>query len=158
MFFFSCRFPCEVRVRAVPLQPCRRHGKKRKDEEPELKLKEVNPKNLSPTGVQNSPSPMQQSLDMQSMMDGLELQLQSSQVSSTVLDSPVSMYQGWNYQNASENEVQLSDERWNRAWGAPESHKKQNWLNSAQMTSQWDYSRFPSDTNVDPDSTTNQVC
>lgn len=24
-----CRFPCEVRVRATPLLPCRRHGKKR---------------------------------------------------------------------------------------------------------------------------------
>ncbi|KAL1131488.1 hypothetical protein AAG570_011105, partial [Ranatra chinensis] len=27
------RFPCEVRVRSIPLTPCRRHGKKRKDEE-----------------------------------------------------------------------------------------------------------------------------
>lgn len=27
------RFPCQVRVRTVPLPPCRRHGKKRKDEE-----------------------------------------------------------------------------------------------------------------------------
>lgn len=33
IFFF--RFPCEVRVRAVPLQPCRRHGKKRKEDEPD---------------------------------------------------------------------------------------------------------------------------
>lgn len=31
---YPCRFPCEVRVRSVPLQPCRRHGKKRgKDDE-----------------------------------------------------------------------------------------------------------------------------
>lgn len=32
-FFLRFRFPCEVRVRSVPLTPCRR--KKRKDEEPE---------------------------------------------------------------------------------------------------------------------------
>lgn len=31
--WFSIRFPCEVRVRSVPLTPCRR--KKRKDEESE---------------------------------------------------------------------------------------------------------------------------
>lgn len=37
----SCsRFPCEVRVRTVPLKPCRRHGKKRKDEEAEQPPKE----------------------------------------------------------------------------------------------------------------------
>lgn len=28
------RFPCEVRVRSTPLIPCRRHGKKRKEDEP----------------------------------------------------------------------------------------------------------------------------
>ncbi|RZF43151.1 hypothetical protein LSTR_LSTR016413, partial [Laodelphax striatellus] len=27
------KFPCEVKVRSVPLQPCRRHGKKRKEDE-----------------------------------------------------------------------------------------------------------------------------
>lgn len=38
------RYPCEVRVRSVPLQPCRRHGKKRKEDE----ANESNPNIQSP--------------------------------------------------------------------------------------------------------------
>jgi hypothetical protein len=34
-FSFNFRFPTEVRVRSTPLQPCRRHGKKRGNEKPE---------------------------------------------------------------------------------------------------------------------------
>lgn len=42
-FYYDYRFPCEVRVRSIPLTPCRR--KKRKDEELDLP-KEV----LTPVG------------------------------------------------------------------------------------------------------------
>lgn len=35
MIFYLFRYPCEVRVRSTPLQPCRRHGKKRNGKETE---------------------------------------------------------------------------------------------------------------------------
>lgn len=74
-------------MRAVPLQPCRRHGKKRKEEEPDAviatgKAKESGHKNSSP--MRGNASPMH-SLEMQSMLDGMEVQLQSSQVCSILV-------------------------------------------------------------------------
>lgn len=72
------KFPCEVRVRSVPLTPCRR--KKRQVEEPE------SPRGASTTTVQKSER-------------NSDTQVQSSQISSTVLDSPsINMYQRWNHQ------------------------------------------------------------
>lgn len=75
------------------------------------------------------------------MFEGIDAQLQSSQVSSTVLDSPVSMYQGWGaYQG---------EQQWNRnGWL---EQRKNNWLNP--------WGEYPSfgglerDIKVDPDST-----
>lgn len=74
------------------------------------------------------------------MFEGIDAQLQSSQVSSTVLDSPVSMYQGWGaYQG---------EQQWNRnGWL---EQRKNNWLNP------WEYPSFSGlerDIKVDPDST-----
>jgi len=80
----SYRFPCEVRVRAVPLQPCRRHGKKRKEDEPDAVIGRKDPPTLhrSPCSVgtvDHRGTPM--SLDMASVLEGMEAaQLQSSQV------------------------------------------------------------------------------
>lgn len=105
----------------------------------------------------NAASPMQ-ALEMQSMLEGMEAQLQSSQVSSTVLDSPVSMYKGWGYHNMPDGDLYGMEGQWNRPWMAAEAQRKQNWLN----TGQWEYPGFMSerDVRVDPDSTTtqNQVC
>lgn len=154
----------EVRVRSVPLQPCRRHGKKRKDEEnsetnntsttasqqspgnqkkPPSQCSTPTPKTPQPNDVRNNASPRSQSsasprattpalnqtspaftnnphynsafvnpnmhnpnsglmnpnlgnpalLDMASMIDNFtDAQLQSNQISSTVLDSPYNPY------------------------------------------------------------------
>ncbi|XP_032688630.1 uncharacterized protein LOC116852409 isoform X3 [Odontomachus brunneus] len=147
------KYPCEVRVRSVPLQPCRRHGKKRKEDEPDTMsgkkdaMKIVSDKMVdagrSPGHVDSSRSQIrdsQLSLEMTPMFEGIDAQLQSSQVSSTVLDSPVSMYQGWGYQG---------EQQWNRnGWL---EQRKSNWLNP------WgEYPPFGSlerDVKVDPDST-----
>lgn len=43
-----------MRVRAVPLQPCRRHGKKRKEDEPDAVIKKEAPAHRSPS-VDHSP-------------------------------------------------------------------------------------------------------
>lgn len=106
----------------MPLQPCRRHGKKRKEEEPETihnkkeALKTLEKSNEPRTAVFQDRREL--SLEMNSVFEGIDPQLQSSQVSSTVLDSPVSMYQGWGYQN---------DQQWNRnGWL---DQRKNNWLN-----------------------------
>lgn len=75
------------------------------------------------------------------MFDGMDAQLQSSQVSSTVLDSPVSIYQGW---GAYQGEQQWSRNSWLE-------QRKGNWLNP--------WGEYPSfgglerDVKVDPDST-----
>ncbi|KAI8429236.1 hypothetical protein MSG28_007757 [Choristoneura fumiferana] len=159
------KYPMEVRVRSVPLQPCRRHGKKRKDEEttetntatnqqspnsqkkpqcpPAPRTPQPDPRNnpsprsqnsaspraLTPALNQSNPSaftnnsfnsafnPMHNSpglmnanlgnpalLDMATMIDNFtDAQLQSNQISSTVLDSPYNSYeQNYNlhHQNA----------------------------------------------------------
>lgn len=152
---FLFRYPCEVRVRSVPLQPCRRHGKKRKDDEPDISsgkkdtVKTFAEKMVDAgrsVGHADSSKPQlrdsQLSLEMTPMFEGIDAQLQSSQVSSTVLDSPVSMYQGWgSYQNEQQG--------WNRnGWL---EQRKNNWLNP------WgEYSSFSGlerDIKVDPDST-----
>ncbi|XP_049866307.1 DNA N6-methyl adenine demethylase-like isoform X2 [Pectinophora gossypiella] len=159
------KYPMEVRVRSVPLQPCRRHGKKRKDEEstesntahgngqqaspnnqkkpqqcstPAPKTPQPNdirnnasprsqnsasPRALTPALNQSNPSAFQSNnphynsafinpnmhnqspslmnpnlsnpalLDMASMIDNFtDAQLQSNQISSTVLDSPYNQY------------------------------------------------------------------
>lgn len=67
MVFWFFRFPCEVRMRAVPLQPCRRHGKKRRDDDSDT------------GGKGKSPSPMPTG-DVPNMFDNVETQVQSSQV------------------------------------------------------------------------------
>lgn len=93
------------------MQPCRRHGKKRKEDEPDAIIGKKEPPN-SPRGSSHSPrsghgSPRSQTpvthqtplIDMASMLDNFtDAQLQSSQVSSTVLDSPT-MYPSWNYES-----------------------------------------------------------
>lgn len=104
VFVSLLRYPCEVRVRSVPLQPCRRHGKKRKEDESDM-LSKKDVKIMAdkmgdagrPPGYADSSG--QLSLEMSSTFEGIDTQLQSSQVSSTVLDSPVSMYQGWGASN-----------------------------------------------------------
>lgn len=69
-FFIFCdfRFPCEVRVRSVPLTPCRR--KKRKDEELE-----------SPRGA---PTPVGKQQNQQ-FEQNIDTQVQSSQVRNGIL-------------------------------------------------------------------------
>ncbi|XP_014486705.1 PREDICTED: DNA N6-methyl adenine demethylase [Dinoponera quadriceps] len=148
------KYPCEVRVRSVPLQPCRRHGKKRKEDEPDtvsgkkdaMKMaseKMSDAAGRSPGHADSSRPQLrdsQLSLEMTPMFEGIDAQLQSSQVSSTVLDSPVSMYQGWGYQGESQ---------WSRnGWL---EQRKSNWLNP------WgEYPPFGGierDVRVDPDST-----
>ncbi|KAJ9581953.1 hypothetical protein L9F63_003706, partial [Diploptera punctata] len=152
------KFPCEVRVRAVPLQPCRRHGKKRKEDEPDAVIGRKDPttvhRNPCPVGpsamggMDHRGTPM--SLDMASMLEGMEAaQLQSSQLCClTMLDSPVSMYQGWGYHHPQGADSRSSDvygspgasgasSAWGHhrnqthAWMAAEAQRKQNWLNSA---------------------------
>ncbi|XP_072941104.1 methylcytosine dioxygenase TET isoform X3 [Epargyreus clarus] len=159
------KYPMEVRVRSVPLQPCRRHGKKRKEEDNNSessnnsanasqqspnnqKKTQCNtpaPRTPNPSDNRNNASPRSQSsasprattpaalnqsnpsafsnnthynsafvnpnmhnpnsglintnlsnpalLDMASMIDNFtEAQLQSNQISSTVLDSPYNPY------------------------------------------------------------------
>ncbi|XP_017888438.1 DNA N6-methyl adenine demethylase isoform X2 [Ceratina calcarata] len=145
------KYPCEVRVRSVPLQPCRRHGKKRKEEEPDTvsskkECKNANEKIADPSralGHQDPNRPQmrdpQVSLEMASMFEGMDAQLQSSQVSSTVLDSPVSMYQGWGYQN---------EQQWGRnGWL---DQRKNNWLNPWR---EYSFGGLDRDAKVDPDST-----
>ncbi|XP_018309963.1 tet methylcytosine dioxygenase-like isoform X2 [Mycetomoellerius zeteki] len=145
---FLSKYPCEVRVRSVPLQPCRRHGKKRKEEESDIQSSKkdsvkIMTEKIADSGrsghVDFSKLQSQLTLEMTPMFEGIDAQLQSSQVSSTVLDSPVSMYQGWGaYQG---------EQQWNRnGW-----LEQRNWLNS------WgEYSSFGGlerDIKVDPDST-----
>lgn len=97
----------------------------------------------SPGHVDHSRSQLKEpslSLEMTPVFEGIDAQLQSSQVSSTVLDSPVSMYQSWGYQN---------EQPWNRNdWL---DQRKPNWLNH------WgEYPPFGNlerDIKVDPDST-----
>lgn len=86
-----CRFENEVRVRSVPLMPCRR--KKRKFEELDgVKVK------LEPTTAEQSPAfdpfsrPSSTTSDSSHGFDGMDSQLQSSHVSSTVFDSPHSLW------------------------------------------------------------------
>ncbi|XP_075970924.1 ten-Eleven Translocation (TET) family protein isoform X6 [Anticarsia gemmatalis] len=157
------KYPMEVRVRSVPLQPCRRHGKKRKDDDnnsennssannssqsPGNNQKKAQqspaPRTPQPTDARNNASPRSQSsaspraltpalnqsnpsaftnnshynsafvnpnmqhqnpglinpnlgnpalLDMATMIDNFtDAQLQSNQISSTVLDSPYNPY------------------------------------------------------------------
>ncbi|VVC88541.1 unnamed protein product [Leptidea sinapis] len=164
------KYQMEVRVRSVPLQPCRRHGKKRKDEDNsesnnsasstpqaspnQKKCSTPAPKTPQPNDARNNASPRSQSstspraptpalnqspfppnpnnphynsafvnpnmhnansnllnnnmsnpalLDMASMIDNFtDAQLQSNQISSTVLDSPYNSYdQSYNIHNTS---------------------------------------------------------
>lgn len=113
----------------MPLQPCRRHGKKRKEDESEVvctkkdknhlgKSNNINKASNSPDSIKIAGNDQTLSLEMSSILGGLDAQLQSSQVSSTVLDIPVSIYQNWNYQN---------DSHWRRhGWL---DQKKGNWIN-----------------------------
>ncbi|XP_059475689.1 methylcytosine dioxygenase TET isoform X2 [Neocloeon triangulifer] len=87
------KFTCEVRVRSVPLQPCRRHGKKRKEDEPDAVIGKLHKEGPRGSGVH---------ID----------------VSSTVLDSPVSMYQGWGQEG-------YHDAYWSRGWNG--DCKNPNW-------------------------------
>lgn len=80
-------------MRSVPLQPCRRHGKKRKDDDTESLVgkKDLSARQSPASDRLSRPS----SVASDAHFEAIDSQLQSSQVSSTVLDSPV--YQGWNY-------------------------------------------------------------
>ncbi|XP_063220013.1 uncharacterized protein LOC134529638 [Bacillus rossius redtenbacheri] len=181
------KFPCEVRVRAVPLQPCRRHGKKRKEDEPDAVIGRKDPStlhrnscSLGPASMDHRSAPM--SIDMASMLEGMEAQLQSSQVSSTVLDSPVSMYQGWGYHHSTPDSHNMDmyhhtspsaagSSPWShhrsqahQAWMAAEAQHKKNWnFNSSWGTNYGTnvsgttpgFSAGDRDIKVDPDSTTN---
>lgn len=69
------------------------------------------------------------------------------------MDSPVGMYQGWGYHGMSENDSYNADGQWNKAWPAADVARKQTWMNPS---SQWDYSGYFPDRDVDPDSTTMQ--
>nr|XP_049702962.1 DNA N6-methyl adenine demethylase isoform X4 [Helicoverpa armigera] len=176
------KYPMEVRVRSVPLQPCRRHGKKRKDDENSESNTSANsnnsqspgnnqkksqqspaPRTPQPADARNNASPRSQSsaspraitpalnqsnpsaftnnshynsafvnpnmqhqnpglinpnlgnpalLDMATMIDNFtDAQLQSNQISSTVLDSPYNPYdQSYNlhHQNAIYNPNHVS--------------------------------------------------
>lgn len=128
-----------MRVRSVPLQPCRRHGKKRKEEEPETIH---NKKETVKTTEKHEPrinfQDQRRDPQMNTVFEGMDAQLQSSQVSSTVLDSPVSMYQGWGYQN---------EQQWNRNWL---DQRKNNWLNP---WNEYPFSGLEREMKVVPDST-----
>lgn len=149
---YVIRYPCEVRVRSVPLQPCRRHGKKRKEDEPDVASNKKDIKspvekivdvNRPPMYQDPSRTPLrdsQLSLEMASMLEGMDAQLQSSQVSSTVLDSPVSMYQNWNYQ---------TEQQWNRSGWLDQ--RKNNWMNP--WSEYGPFGGLDRETKVDPDST-----
>ena len=95
------------------------------------------------------------------------------QVSSTVLDSPVSMYQGWGYAHPQSADSRGSEGGASPAWGhhrsqthawmAAEAQRKQNWLNSTavsgtltsgNLSACWDYAGSDREGRVDPDSTT----
>lgn len=93
------------------------------------------------------------SAEIRSMIDS---QVQSSQVSSTVIDSPGGQYKSWANHNKHENEVEMHCDQWHENWTESESQKKQGWMNSASATPHWDYSGYP-DNDVNPDSTSNQV-
>ncbi|PSN47926.1 hypothetical protein C0J52_19168 [Blattella germanica] len=167
-------------------KPCRRHGKKRKEDEPDAVIGRKdpatlhrNPCSMGPTtmaGMDHRGTPM--SLDMASMLEGMEVaQLQSSQSAesrgSDVYGSPGSSgtSPAWGHHRSQTH-----------AWMAAEAQRKQNWLNSAATAvsgnlasgnlNGWgpsDYGAFGGGTaglsasasdregKVDPDSTTNQA-
>lgn len=81
--FASDRYRCEVRVRSEPVPTCRRANKKRKDEE------------TSPKEVKKLLPPVSSILQRSRKED----QLQSNDVSSTVLDSPTQRYERYSYGN-----------------------------------------------------------
>lgn len=88
-------------MRAVPLQPCRRHGKKRKEDEPDAVINKHHKEVVRGPGMH---------IDV-GLLDSMDAaQLQNPQVSSTVLDSPVSMYQGWG------QDGYHPDPYWSRGW------------------------------------------
>ncbi|XP_052750450.1 methylcytosine dioxygenase TET isoform X2 [Galleria mellonella] len=243
------KYPMEVRVRSVPLQPCRRHGKKRKDEENADSNNSTNNAQQSPSNNQKKPqqcsttaprtpqpadtrnaSPRSQSsaspraqtpalnqsnpsaftnnsqynsafvnpsnmhnqnsnimnsnlgnpalLDMATMIDNFtDAQLQSNQISSTVLDSPYNPYdQSYNLhhqnsiynQNAVQSIVEGNCQNTNQnqlpsfAAGLQKRHHQFNSNNTGQMNNmpqnQWpDFPNTEMFNNVvkeDPDSTT----
>ena len=136
----------------MPLQPCRRHGKKRKEDEPDVTSNKKDIKNASEKIVEVNRPPLYQdpsraqlrdsqlSLEMATMLEGMDAQLQSSQVSSTVLDSPVSMYQSWNYQH---------EQQWSRAGWLDQ--RKNNWMNP--WSEYGPFGGLEREVKVDPDST-----
>lgn len=81
-FALFSRYPCEIRVRSVPLQPCRRHGKKRKEEDVDsfmTKKTFVNPRQ-SPGNDSRLSRPPSVASDSVHGYDSIDSQLQSSQV------------------------------------------------------------------------------
>ncbi|XP_073841916.1 ten-Eleven Translocation (TET) family protein isoform X3 [Musca autumnalis] len=54
------KFPCEVRVRSTPLIPCRRHGKKRKEDEPAAIEGETNAATPAPAAPSEANAPSAQ--------------------------------------------------------------------------------------------------
>ncbi len=82
-----------MRVRSVPLQPCRRHGKKRRDDDLDsyIRKRDLNSRQ-SPLTDPRLSRPSSAASDSSHGFEGIDSQVQSSQVSSTVLDSP---FQAW---------------------------------------------------------------
>lgn len=80
------RYECEVRIRTVPLQPCRRRKKKDDDNHTPPKKENVSShSSLSSSGYESSRSQTPQT-PIKSIDSSL---LQSNHVSSTVIDSPI---------------------------------------------------------------------
>ncbi|XP_071455743.1 methylcytosine dioxygenase TET [Hetaerina americana] len=178
------KYPCEVRVRSVPLQPCRRHGKKRKDEDqPDAVINRagaVGPKaeghrlSCSMGGAGMGPMSMMGAMGMgmtPCTLEEAQLQLQSSHVSSTVLDSPVSMYQGWGAAGAAQGgaynpyDSAAGDSYWGRAtrpgggagWIGYGGGKQSPWLGGwgDHRGTMGDHGLLSEEAKADADSTTN---
>ncbi|XP_039293360.1 DNA N6-methyl adenine demethylase isoform X2 [Nilaparvata lugens] len=121
------KFPCEVKVRSVPLQPCRRHGKKRKEDEADTVVGKTDSKAHKTSGTDVNQRGDAHSMNA-NLMEGADPQLQSSQVSSTVLDSPVSMYQPWNYGGGGEMAwANAGGQPPHPGWRPPNCDRPPNW-------------------------------
>ncbi|XP_046393746.1 DNA N6-methyl adenine demethylase [Ischnura elegans] len=148
------KYPCEVRVRSVPLQPCRRHGKKRKDED--------QPDAVINRGGTVGPKAEGHRLSCSMGMMGAAM----------VLDSPVSMYQGWGAAGATAQggaynpyDSAAGDSYWGRGrpgagagWIGYGGSKQSPWLGGwgdHRATSMADHGLLSEEAKADADSTTN---
>lgn len=87
LFLYSySRFECEVRVRSVPLQPCRRHGKKRKDIEMDLYAGKTDTQSRQSPVIDGRLSRASSiASDASHGLEVMDSQLQSSQVTKTLI-------------------------------------------------------------------------